>query len=132
DRCDPHRDGEARLAAHLAPEPRAHLRRRSEQPLAAGEIEERLVEREAFERGREAGEDAEDTARLARVLHHVARPEDALGGQPPGATAVGIAEGPPTRRASWLAADTTPRPPVPPTTTGLPRSAGRSRCSTAA
>ena len=37
-----------------------------------------------------------------------------------------------TRRASYDAVATTPRPPTPPTTTGLPRSEGLSRCSTAA
>ncbi len=56
---------------------------------------------------------------------------------PPGqsctARAAGIAEWTPNRRASYDAADTTPRPSgVPPTITGLPLSSGRSRCSTAA
>ena len=43
----------------------------------------------------------------------------------------GIAENTPYLRASYDAAATTPRFPSPPTTTGLPRSSGRSRNSTA-
>src|SRR5215213_9330522 len=43
-----------------------------------------------------------------------------------------MAERAPYARASYEAVATTPRPPVPPTTTGLPRSEGLSRCSTAA
>src|SRR4051812_18857807 len=43
-----------------------------------------------------------------------------------------MAERTPYRRASYDAVATTPRPPTPPTTTGLPRSDGLSRCSTAA
>src|SRR4051812_50206603 len=38
----------------------------------------------------------------------------------------------PDWRASYDAVDTTPRGPVPPTSTGRPRSDGLSRCSTAA
>lgn len=41
----------------------------------------------------------------------------------------GMAERTPSALASWEAAVTTPRPPDPPTITGLPRSAGSSRCS---
>src|SRR6478609_797752 len=43
-----------------------------------------------------------------------------------------MAERTPYVRASYDAVDTTPRPPTPPTTTGLPRRDGLSRCSTAA
>src|SRR6478752_5336128 len=43
-----------------------------------------------------------------------------------------MAERTPNRRASYDAVATTPRPPTPPTTTGLPRSEGLSRCSTEA
>ena len=43
-----------------------------------------------------------------------------------------MAERTPYFLASYDAVATTPRPPVPPTTTGLPRSDGLSRCSTAA
>src|SRR6188472_2442014 len=43
-----------------------------------------------------------------------------------------MADRTPYFRASYDAVETTPRPPVPPTTTGLPRSDGLSRCSTAA
>src|SRR6478735_9268901 len=43
-----------------------------------------------------------------------------------------MAERTPYSRASYDAVATTPRPPTPPTTTGLPRSDGLSRCSTAA
>src|SRR3954454_22471224 len=43
-----------------------------------------------------------------------------------------MAERTPYVRASYDAVATTPRPPTPPTTTGLPRSEGLSRCSTAA
>ena len=46
------------------------------------------------------------------------------------ASAEDIAEWTPHRRASYEAADTTPRPPVPPTTTGRPRSSGRRSSST--
>ncbi len=45
---------------------------------------------------------------------------------------MGIADRTPKRRASYDAVDTTPRPPSPPTITGLPRNDGLSRCSTAA
>ena len=45
------------------------------------------------------------------------------------AVADGIAEKTPYRRASYDAAATTPRRPVPPTTTGCPRSSGRRRSS---
>ena len=48
------------------------------------------------------------------------------------ASAVDIAERTPYLRASYDAVETTPRTPIPPTTTGLPRSEGLSRCSTAA
>ena len=51
-------------------------------------------------------------------------------GQRRRASAVGIAEWTPWTRASYDAVATTPRPPTPPTTTGLPRSDGLSRCST--
>src|SRR5215204_5634499 len=43
-----------------------------------------------------------------------------------------MAERTPKVRASYDAVATTPRTPVPPTTTGLPRSDGLSRCSTEA
>src|SRR5689334_15994254 len=43
-----------------------------------------------------------------------------------------MAERTPYVRASYDAVATTPRPPTPPTTTGLPRRDGLSRCSTAA
>src|SRR3954451_5984816 len=43
-----------------------------------------------------------------------------------------MAERTPYVRASYDAVLTTPRPPTPPTTTGLPRSDGLSRCSTEA
>src|SRR5512139_680622 len=43
-----------------------------------------------------------------------------------------MADRTPYARASYDAVATTPRPPTPPTTTGLPRSEGLSRCSTAA
>src|SRR3954470_2495078 len=43
-----------------------------------------------------------------------------------------MAERAPYARASYDAVATTPRPPTPPTTTGLPRSEGLSRCSTEA
>src|SRR3954452_13127364 len=43
-----------------------------------------------------------------------------------------MAERTPKALASYDAVATTPRPPTPPTTTGLPRSEGLSRCSTAA
>src|SRR4051812_35011425 len=43
-----------------------------------------------------------------------------------------MAERTPYTLASYDAVATTPRPPTPPTTTGLPRSEGLSRCSTAA
>ena len=46
------------------------------------------------------------------------------------ASCIGIAEWTPNTRASYEAVDTTPRPPSPPTMTGLPRSDGLSRCST--
>src|SRR6476659_2013042 len=42
-----------------------------------------------------------------------------------------MAERTPYFRASYDAVATTPRPPTPPTTTGLPRRDGLSRCSTA-
>ena len=46
------------------------------------------------------------------------------------ASAIGIALRQPNGRASYDAASTTPRRREPPTMTGLPRSAGLSRCST--
>ena len=46
------------------------------------------------------------------------------------ACTVGIAEWTPKTRASYDAAQTTPRVEVPPTITGRPRSSGWSRCST--
>ena len=78
----PDRDREAGLGAHLAPQPLAHFARRPEQPLAPGEVEEGLVEREAFHGRREALEDREDALRLARVLRHVAGHEDAVRAEP--------------------------------------------------
>ena len=55
-------------------------------------------------------------------------------GQSAPAVRSGMAERMPNTRASYEAVLTTPRSfgPPPPTTTGLPRSAGLSRCSTAA
>ncbi len=53
-------------------------------------------------------------------------------GQRDRASRVDIADRTPKTRASYDAVATTPRPPTPPTTTGLPRSDGLSRCSTAA
>ena len=51
-------------------------------------------------------------------------------GQRLSASTIDIAERTPKRRASYEAAHTTPRLACPPTRTGLPRSAGSSRCST--
>ncbi len=48
------------------------------------------------------------------------------------ASDAGIAERTPKTRASYDAVATTPRAPIPPTTTGLPRNDGLSRCSTEA
>ena len=53
-------------------------------------------------------------------------------GQRRRASWAGIAERTPKTRASYEAVATTPRWPTPPTTTGLPRSEGLSRCSTEA
>ncbi len=53
-------------------------------------------------------------------------------GQRRNASTDGIAEWMPKRRASYEAAAITPRGGRPPTTTGTPRSSGRSRCSIAA
>jgi hypothetical protein len=53
-------------------------------------------------------------------------------GQRRSASAIGIAEWMPNVRASYEHDATTPRRADPPTSTGLPRSAGSSRCSTAA
>ncbi len=53
-------------------------------------------------------------------------------GQRERASRVDIADRTPYLRASYDAVATTPRPPTPPTTTGLPRRDGLSRCSTEA
>ena len=56
---------------------------------------------------------------------------NAPSGQSRAARPMGMAEWTPNRRASYEAADTTPRPDgSAPTITGRPRSSGRSRCST--
>ncbi len=66
-RRDPDRDGELGLVAHGAAQRVADRARGSEQALGAGEIEERLVEREPLHDGREAREDREDPPRLRRT-----------------------------------------------------------------
>ena len=55
----------------------------AEQALGAGEIEERLVERDRLHQRREAREDREHLARHRRVLAHVAAQEDPVGTEPP-------------------------------------------------
>lgn len=72
------------------------------------------------------------TAWLLRLYTSKRGPRYAACGQRDRASAVDIAERTPYLRASYDAVETTPRTPTPPTTTGLPRNDGLSRCSTAA
>ncbi len=82
-RPDPDRHREPGLRAHPRAQALPHVGGRTEQALGAREVEERLVEREAFDRGREVAEYLEDGPGLARVLLHVSAQEDEVRAQAP-------------------------------------------------
>jgi hypothetical protein len=77
-RRDPDRDREPGLATDLGAQTGRHRDRITEEAGASGHVEERLVERQRLDRGREAGEDREDSAALATVFPHVAGNEDGV------------------------------------------------------
>ena len=104
----------------------------AEQALAAGDVEERLVERQPLDLGRVVAEDREERVATPRRSAPCGGARRSPCGQRRSASAIGIAEWMPNVRASYEHAATTPRRAEPPTSTGLPRSAGSSRCSTAA
>ena len=106
----------------------------TEQRPRSGHVEEGLVDRDRLDQRREPAEDRHDLATRALVLATVDGQEDTVRAE--------RIRGPQRHRRVDAdsaaprsdAAQTTPRPvgSPPPTMTGLPRSSGRSRCSTAA
>ena len=102
----------------------------AEERAAAGHVEEGLVEREALDERRVAAEDGEDLRADLGVAVVGAAGRRSRRGSGAAPRAIGIAERTPKGRASYDAAQTTPRRDGPPTMTGLPRSDGSSRCST--
>ena len=88
---------------------------------------------------RESGSTSSDSSRSRSMTSRLAAryaskrpPRKAACGHRARASAVRIADRTPCTRASYDAVATTPRGPMPPTMTGLPRSDGLSRCSTEA
>ena len=79
DRRDTDGRDEGQLGAHALLDRGGDRRAIAEQALAPRAVEERLVEREAFDVGREVAEDAEERARRGDVPVHVVTNDDRLG-----------------------------------------------------
>ncbi len=102
----------------------------AEQAGRPGHVEERLVERRAARPAACTDRRSRAPRSLTSLYSAWSPGRNTACGHRRRATADGSAEWTPYRRASYDAAATTPRGPVPPTTTGLPRSSGRRRSST--
>ena len=105
---------------------------RSTGSVAAAQVDERLVQRQRLHQRRQRLEARASPGRWPRGRPRTDRPGTPRAGSVVGPRGAGIADRTPNTRASYDAVATTPRCPTPPTTTGLPRSDGLSRCSTEA
>lgn len=135
-------------AERLLIEVEVQLRERDDDPLVEQAVPDGLVEFRAelsmlprvVDPDRDVVEDGgipelgEENARVLAGVTPGKIGRDPLqgGADLPQVRATGIAEVTPKRRASYDALATTPRPPVPPTIRGRPRSRGSSRASTEA
>jgi len=79
DRCDPHRDGESGLFAHLLAQPLPHLEGGAQQPLGTRQVQKGLIQGETLHLGCVAAEDLENSLRLPHVPGHVTAQVDAIG-----------------------------------------------------
>ena len=123
--------GQPRLLEDPPPQEDRDLPGAPPQPTRAAHVEEGLVDRERLDDGRELMEDLHDRVDSSIYRSKCGATTIAVG-HSRSAWPMGIAERTPKRRASYVALETTPRPSVPPTMTGLPRSDGSSSTSTAA
>ena len=128
---DADRGRQPRLGADAVLDLPGDLRRRAEQPLAAAHVEERLVQAERLDQGRERKKDFADLAGDLRRSAPCAPAGRRRRGQ--SRRAVTVRHGAVDAERAGLVgggADHAAALRLPPTMTGRPRSSGRSRCST--